>query len=138
VLDTLKNARANGIWVEVSNLVVPELTDSMEGIRQLCAWVVQNLGATTPLHFLRFTPMYKLANLYPTPEKTLRAAAAAARKAGLKFVYLGNVPGSDDNTCCPSCGKPVIERQGYLLRSVSVKHGACAFCGAKMPGVWEG
>ena len=138
VLRTLKIMKEEGVWVEVVNLVVPTLNDNMEEIRKMCLWIKDNLGPETPLHFLRFYPMYKLKNLPPTPVETLEKARQVALKAGLKFVYIGNVPGHPaENTYCPHCGKVLIERVGYGILANNLHQGRCRFCGRKIPGIWK-
>jgi pyruvate formate lyase activating enzyme len=137
VLRSLEVAKKCGMWIEVSTLVVPGWSDDQGMIKNLCTWVRDRLGAGTPMHFLRFFPMYKLANLYPTPTATLLSAQKTAREAGLSFAYVGNVAEADSNTYCPSCKKPVIVRDGYLIKKVDVKKGLCSFCKAKISGVWE-
>ena len=136
VLNTLVAARESGAWLEVSNLVIPGMSDDPGKIRQFIRWVRDNLGADTPLHFLRFHPQYKLENLPPTPVATLEAAWKAALDDGMRYVYLGNVPGHESETTkCAACGKPVIERSGYKLVAVHVTaEGRCGHCGAAVAG----
>ncbi len=139
VLNTLVAARQEGIWLEVSNLVVPGLTDDPGKIGELCRWMRANLGEDTPLHFLRFVPHYRLENLPPTPVETLETAWKIARDAGMRYVYLGNVPGHpSESTRCASCGTVVIRRTGYRLESVDLKEGRCPSCGGVLPGVFGG
>jgi len=138
VLTTLKNLRKIGIWYEIVVLLIPTLNDSQHEIRQMCQWVKSELGAEVPLHFTRFHPMYKIQNLPATPVKTLENARAAAREAGLHYVYLGNVSGHEgENTYCPGCGEIVIGRVGYHIVKNVIKRGACPTCGHRIPGVWE-
>lgn len=138
VLNTLLVAREEGAWLEVSNLVIPGMSDDKEKIRALAKWVAQNLGVDTPLHFLRFVPHYLLKNLPPTPVTTLEMARNLALDLGLKYVYIGNVPGHEaENTFCPGCGKIVIPRVGYRVdRSAFYvsEDGKCKFCGQKIAG----
>ena len=136
VLATLTTAKSLGRWVEVSNLVVPQWTDNLDMIRRLCAWVNTTMGSDTPMHFLRFMPMHKLAALPPTPEATMQSAARIAREEKLRYVYVGNVAGVDQNTYCAKCGKPVVKRDGYVVRDVAVVKGKCRYCGSAIPGVW--
>ncbi|MBL6976299.1 MAG: AmmeMemoRadiSam system radical SAM enzyme [Deltaproteobacteria bacterium] len=138
VLNTLVVAREEGAWLEVSNLVVPGLTDNLADIRKLARWIKGNLGADTPLHFLRFVPHYKMRNVPPTPVATLEAAWKTALDEGLRYVYLGNVPGHpSEDTHCPGCGAVVIHRVGYRLSDVHVgKDGRCGFCGESVAGVF--
>jgi len=129
-------ARKNGIWVEVTNLVVPQWTDKIDTIRRMCEWLCTNMGADTPLHISRFHPMYKLAHLYPTPSEILTQARAVAAEAGIHYVYVGNVGDADIDTHCPSCHKAVIRRRGFLVTENAVVKGACKYCGAAIAGIW--
>jgi pyruvate formate lyase activating enzyme len=137
ILRTLTTAQKLGIWIEVSNLIVPEWSDDPGMIRAMCAWIRANLGEETPMHFLRFFPMHLLANLPPTPEGTMRAAAKIALEEKLKYVYVGNVAGADQSTYCPSCGNAVVERAGFLVTRVAVRNGTCSHCGRKLRGLWQ-
>ena len=83
--------RDAGVWVELTNLIIPEVTDHLDMIREMCQWLVANGLADAPLHFSRFFPRYKLQQLRPTPLSTLKAAKRIAEEAGLQHVYLGNV-----------------------------------------------
>jgi pyruvate formate lyase activating enzyme len=136
VLDTLVRARKLGIWVEVTNLVIPDWTDDLDVIRKMCAWLVQNMGADTPLHFSRFQPMHMLAHLAPTPSEVLTQARDVAVAAGIRYVYIGNVADADSNTYCPSCRKVLVSRNGFWVSGTEVVNGACRYCGAKVPGIW--
>jgi pyruvate formate lyase activating enzyme len=91
VLDTLVTMKEAGVWVEVTNLVVPGVNDDMEMIGKMCEWLVTHGFADQPLHFSRFFPRYKMKNTPPTPLSTLRQARSVALSAGIKHVYLGNV-----------------------------------------------
>jgi len=138
VLNSLKTIKQAGVHLEIVNLVVPTLNDSMEEIRRMCRWISENLGPDVPLHFTRFSPNYRLMNLPSTPVATLEQAIGIAREAGLHYVYIGNVFGhEDDNTLCPNCGKLLIRRAGFDVVENNVKDGRCRFCGQEIPGVWE-
>jgi pyruvate formate lyase activating enzyme len=114
VLRSAKLARELGMHVEVVNLIIPTLNDSPEEIRELVQWVHDNLGDYTPLHFTRFYPYYKLDKLPPTPLHTLETAYNIAKEESMKYVYVGNVPGTEkDNTYCPNCGELLIRRHGF-------------------------
>jgi pyruvate formate lyase activating enzyme len=117
--------------------VVPQWTDNFAMIRAMCAWIRDNVGADTPLHFSRFFPLYQLAQLYPTPAETLARARTIAKDEKLKYVYVGNVPDADSNTYCPHCESLLIERVGYQVQVEGLKNGSCAKCGAVIPGVWK-
>jgi len=138
VLETLKALKQNGVWLEITNLVIPTKNDSERAIQDLCVWVESELGADTPIHFSRFYPQYKLHNLPPTSIETLQRAAAIARTCGIHYVYIGNVPGiPEENTYCPNCHKLLIERRGYSVDLVNVKDGMCLFCGTTIAGRWK-
>lgn len=137
VLKSLEIIHGAGVWLEIVVLLVPTLNDSEDEVRRLAAWVKEKLGPDVPLHFTRFHPTYRLTNLPPTPVATLERAWRAARAEGLRFVYLGNVPGHPaENTVCPGCGEVVIRRMGFRIRADLLKEGHCAGCGRPIPGVW--
>jgi pyruvate formate lyase activating enzyme len=138
VLDGLKIFLEEGVWLEITNLVVPGWTDDMDMIARMCDWLADNGFKDAPLHFSRFHPMYKLTQLPPTPVGTLEQAREIAIKAGIRFVYIGNVPGHEaSNTYCPECGKLVLERKGLRVTTNNLKDGKCGACGAVIPGVWK-
>jgi len=138
VLNTLLTLKRQGVWFEITNLVVPTYTDDLDMIGEMCAWIVKNIGPDHPLHFSRFTPMHKLTGLPMTDVGILEKAAAAARDAGIKFVYIGNVPGHKaTSTYCPGCDKVLLERRGYMISQNNIQNGACKFCGEKIAGVWQ-
>ena len=138
VQNALISAKAAGILVEVTNLIIPTLNDEPEQIRQLAHWVKTNLGAETPLHFSRFFPQYKMRHLPPTSEKTLDTAREIAISEGLDYVYIGNISSEQgQNTYCPSCKVLLIERAGYTILQNRLKDGRCLDCGKEIYGVWK-
>jgi pyruvate formate lyase activating enzyme len=138
VLRTLQTLRQKKVHVEIVNLVITQMNDQPETLAKMCAWIKDELGPLTPLHFSRFYPLYKMQNHYPTPASALEQARDIALKAGLKYVYIGNLPGNKaESTFCHNCGKLVIERTGYRLGEVKIKDGACGHCGTKIPGIWK-
>jgi len=138
VLRTLLELKKLGVLTEIVNLVVPTLNDKEEDFDRLSRWVRENLGEETPVFFSRFTPQYKATHLPATPLETLERAYASARRAGLKFVYLGNVPGHPaESTYCPRCGGALVRRHGYaVLENRIGKDGTCPDCHKKIPGRW--
>jgi pyruvate formate lyase activating enzyme len=137
VMRCLEIMQEAGIWVEITNLVVPTLNDNMHTIRKMCSWIRDNLGSDTIVHFSRFFPMYKLTNLPPTPVKTLEQARDTAMEMGLRFVYAGNVPGHPgESTYCPRCGQVLIQRYSFWIAKNNLISGKCRFCGESIPGVW--
>lgn len=138
VLDTLKLYKDLGVWLEITNLVVPTWTDNLDEIRSMCRWLSNNGFKNTPLHFSRFYPIHKLEQLPPTPVDILNKAAGIATDEGLKFVYTGNVPGEEvSDTKCPGCHSTVIVRQGFRIVSNSIKGGKCNKCGQTIDGIWS-
>ena len=135
---TLKSMKSLGIFVEVTTLVVPGLNDDPSELSDLAAFIVQDLGPETPWHISRFHPTYKLTDRPSTPVQTLTMAREIGLKAGLKYVYTGNVPGNAaENTFCFSCSETVIERRGFQVGNLRLKNGRCTKCGAEIDGVWE-
>jgi len=138
ILNTLKILKQEGVWLEITNLVVPEWTDDLSMIERMCDWLYKNGFDETPLHFSRFHPMYKLTHLSATPVNVLNKAKDIATKSGLKYVYVGNVPGSEaQNTICPKCKTIVVERKGYQILQNNIVNGHCKNCKTKIDGVWE-
>ncbi len=138
ILDTLVTMKDEGVWLEITNLVIPSWTDDMDMIKQMCGWLAQNGFAEVPLHFSRFMPLYKLTQLPPTPVNVLQNARQIAMSEGLKFVYVGNVPGADfETTHCPKCNEVVIERKGFSILQNNLVDGKCKKCGSVVAGVWQ-
>lgn len=138
VLDGLVLARQMGVWLEVTNLVLPTLNDSDRDFADLCRWMKANLGGDTPLHFSAFHPDYRLRNLPPTPTATLERARQVALAEGLAFVYVGNVSTRDGgNTFCPRCGELLLSRRGLTVVQNRLAAGRCPVCRTQVPGVWS-
>jgi pyruvate formate lyase activating enzyme len=138
VLKTLKIIKQEKVHLEIVNLVIPSLNDNLNDIKKMCRWIKDNLGKDVPLHFTRFSPSYKLSELPPTPIKTLEHFVKIAKNTGLKYVYIGNVPGHKyNNTFCPKCKKRVIHRIHFRVLNNMLKGGRCRFCGYKISGIWK-
>jgi pyruvate formate lyase activating enzyme len=136
VLKALEIFREERVWLEVSFLMVPTLSDRPTEIGEFARWVATHLGDTTPFHILRFHPAHRLRNLPRTPVPAMEEALARSRDAGLKHVYLGNVPGHESNhTRCPRCNRQLIERRGYLVTRFEIQGGRCP-CGEAISGVF--
>lgn len=137
VLEAIRTVAKSKIWLEIVYLVIPTLNDSLKDIREMARWVKNEAGDRVPLHFSRFQPLYLVKNLPPTPVSTLEAARDTALEEGLRFVYLGNVPGHPgENTYCMNCRKAVIRRTGFRIEDIQLKGGKCKFCGTPVPGIW--
>jgi len=138
VQNALVLAKASGILVEVTNLVIPTLNDQPDQLRELARWIKVNLGGETPLHFSGFHPRYKMRNLPPTSLKALETARDIAISEGLDYVYIGNVASRHgQNTYCPGCKKLLIERSGYTILQNRLEEGRCPDCKREIYGVWK-
>ena len=138
ILNTLKILHEEGVWLEITNLIIPGWTDDLNMIKKMCDWLYQNELYNYPLHFSRFHPQYKLNQLPPTPVSTLKKAREIALDSGIKFVYIGNAPGADaSNTYCPKCDELLIERKGFRIILINIELGKCKHCQEEIPGVWK-
>jgi len=139
VLETLKALRREtNIWFEITNLMIPTLNDPADETKELCGWILENLGDDVPLHFTAFHPDFKLRDKPNTPPETLHRARKIALEMGLKFVYEGNVYSEGGNTICPGCKRTIVKRWWHQVSGVRISEdGHCTFCGAKIPGVFK-
>jgi pyruvate formate lyase activating enzyme len=138
--------RAKDKWnmhVEVVTNIIPTMNDDDQQLGGIAKWIRDELGELTPWHVTRFYPNHNMMHLPPTPVSTLERACDIGRKAGLKFIYAGNVPGhQSENTICYSCGKVNVKRFGYQAGVVGLNGSRCEFCGVELnfrvPGPKEG
>ncbi len=136
VLDTIKLYKKLGIWIEITTLIIPGHNDSEAELRAIAQFIKHELGTETPWHVSAFYPTYKLLDAARTPPKTLHRAREFGLEEGLRYVYEGNIPGSDgENTYCHNCNKLVIRRYGYSISDYNIKDGGCQFCGAIIDGI---
>jgi len=137
VLENLRRMRQMGTWVEITTLVIPTLNDSDQEFEEIARFIV-SLGPEVPWHLSAFYPTYKMLNLPRTPVPLLHRAREIGIKAGLRYVYCGNIPGEEgEDTFCPHCGQRVIERIGFRVTKNDVVNGACRHCHGKIDGVWN-
>jgi len=136
VLDTLRwLIHESNVWVEVTNLIIPDANDTREEVQQMCDWLLRELGPDVPIHFTAFHPDFRMRDRGNTRPETLLAAYDIAKSAGLRYPYVGNIhAGPQQSTYCPSCRRPVIERVGYDVRRFAVKNQCCTYCGAAIAG----
>ena len=134
VLRTIEICKEEGLFFEITNLVIPDANDDPEMIRDMCIWIREEIGDEYPLHFSRFFPNYKLTNRPATPIKTLEMAYEIALEESLKYVYVGNVGYIAEDTFCPNCGKKIIDRSGYTVKEENIINGRCKFCGYEIFG----
>ncbi len=133
VLENIKGMHDMGIHIEVTNLLIPGYNDSDDDIEALVNFMVSEVAADVPLHFTRFFPHYRMQDIPPTETSTLMRAREMALEAGMKYVYVGNLPGTDaENTYCPSCGELLIKRDGYMVDASRLRSGKCPECGMKI------
>jgi pyruvate formate lyase activating enzyme len=144
VLETLKILKEEKVWIEITNLIIPELNDSEKDINQLISWIKTNIGTDTPLHFSAFFPTYKLIKSKPTDSEILKKARETAIKQGMKYVYLGNIRDNyGETTICPNqkCKKQLIKREGFYILDNKIKSvkskGICPNCKLKIAGIFE-
>jgi len=136
VLDTIERMVGLGVWVEVTTLLIPGWNDSSEELSWLAEFL-RGVSQDIPWHISRFVPAYLATDRPPTPVSTLRRAREIGLEAGLKHVYLGNVPGEGEDTACPSCGALLIRRHGFYVLENRLSEGRCPDCGAEIAGVWS-
>jgi pyruvate formate lyase activating enzyme len=134
ILETAERAKNKwNMHLEVITNVIPTMNDDDEQLTGIARWIHDNLGDLTPWHITRFYPQYQALHLPATPIATLEHALEIGKKAGLKFIYIGNVPGHDgENTKCYNCGKLIIQRQGYSTRITGLEGSHCKYCGADL------
>jgi pyruvate formate lyase activating enzyme len=120
-------------WVEITTLIIPGVNDDEKCLRKIAKRIHEDVDDDTPWHISQYYPRYKFDNP-PTPVKTLEKAFKIGKEEGLKYIYVGNIPGHKENTYCPSCGKVVIERFGFDVLSFNLtKDKKCPSCGEKIP-----
>ncbi len=134
ILEVTKRAKTKwNMHVEVVTNIIPTMNDDDQQLEGIANWIRDELGELTPWHVTRFYPHHQMMHLPPTPVTTLERACEIGQKAGLKFIYAGNVPGhKSESTVCYSCGGLVVERFGYQTRVVGLEGSKCRFCGAEL------
>jgi pyruvate formate lyase activating enzyme len=137
VLDTIRLMHQLGVWVEVTTLIIPGWNDGREELQEIARFI-KEVDPGMPWHVSAFYPTYRMLDRPPTPVATLRMARDIGLEEGLRFVYVGNVPGEGgENTICPVCGTELIARHGYRTRVVNLVDGGCGQCGNRIEGVWQ-
>ena len=139
ILQIINRAKKHwGMHVEIITNLIPGYNDDEEEIKHMVTWICNHLGPETPWHITRFVPHLKLSHLHPTPLPKLERAREIGLEGGLEYVYLGNVTGHPaENTCCPICGKLIIERMNYRILQYHLKGSRCLYCGHEIPGSFE-
>jgi pyruvate formate lyase activating enzyme len=135
VLDAIKLYRDLNIWIEITTLIIPTHNDSSPELEQIASFI-KGLGAEIPWHITAFHPTYRLMDQSPTPMSSLMQAREIGMRAGLRYVYVGNVPGEQgENTYCYKCGELLIERYGFKIVRYGIIDAQCPKCQAKIDGV---
>jgi pyruvate formate lyase activating enzyme len=134
ILETAERAKKKwNMHIEVVTNIIPTQNDDDEQLKGIAQWIHDKIGELTPWHVTRFYPQHQETDLPATPIKTLERALEIGRQAGLKFIYVGNVPGHDgENTRCYNCHSLIVERQGYATRVIGLEDSKCKFCGAEL------
>ena len=147
VLDTLHwLVHESHVWLEITNLLIPDANDSPKDIEAMCRWIFKELGPDVPVHFSAFHPDFQLKDRDVTPPATLATAYDIAERVGIRYIYTGNVFDPErQHTYCPGCGQVVIARHGYSLGDYGVRNGHCRHCQTPIaghfddePGAWGG
>ena len=136
VLDTIRLMKELGVWVEITTLVIPGWNDSDGELRDIARFI-KNLSEDIPWHVSRFWPTYMMTDRPSTPLHTLIRAREIGLVEGLRYVYVGNIPGDNgENTTCPNCGKLIIERVGFAIKQQHMTHEKCSHCQTPIAGIF--
>lgn len=135
VLDTAVRVKKHwNMHLEIVTNVTPTVNDDFQELREMARWIKKDLGEDVPWHVTRFTPYLELSHLSQTPVSTLERAREIGMEEGLRYVYVGNVPGHPwEHTYCPGCGEIVIKRSGFTVEEVSLINGRCGYCDTPIP-----
>jgi pyruvate formate lyase activating enzyme len=140
ILDTIRRLHALGVWVEIVTLLVSGFNDSEPELDALTGFIA-GVSPDIPWHVTAFHADYRMVDPPNTTARMLMHAAAIGRRAGLRFVYAGNLPGRVgdlEHTRCPGCARLLVERHGYLVHTYAVTpDGHCPDCGLSIPGRWD-
>jgi len=136
VLNSIKIMKELGIWVEVTTLVVPGENDSGQELNDIAKFIA-SVDKNIPWHISRFHPDYNFIDHPPTPEATLKKAQDLGKKAGLNYIYIGNVIGFGNDTHCHNCKKLLVKREGFSVLEYNIKQGKCPYCNTVIPGVFS-
>ncbi|VVB51296.1 7-carboxy-7-deazaguanine synthase [uncultured archaeon] len=138
VLEGCRQYRKNGVWLEITTLVIPGQNDDDAQLTGIARFIAEELGADVPWHVTAFHPDYQMKDVPATPVEALQKAYDIGKKAGLRYVYAGNIPHTEaENTLCPKCQTLLIERDYYAIKKNALKVGACPRCSTKIAGVWK-
>jgi len=139
ILDTVQMVHDRGFWEEIVTLVIPGFNDSEDELKQAADFIA-SVSPDIPWHVTAFHQDYHMTENANTTAAQLIRACEIGREAGLNYIYAGNLPGRVgrwEHTWCPNCDELLVERHGYLIRSVRVTpEGKCPSCSQNIPGIW--
>ncbi len=138
VLAAIREYKKLGVWIELTTLLIPGLNDDERELRDIAHFIKTELGEDVPWHLSRFYPAYKMEHWQETPIRSLLRAREVGQEAGLRYIYLGNVPQEEDaeNTICPGCGTVAIRRRGFAMVENQLQAGRCPNCSQFVMGRW--
>jgi len=137
VLDNIERLKANGIWVEITTLIIPELNSSEKELKNIAKFI-KSVDKNIPWHVSAFYPTFKLTNSYPTPPELVIKAREIGLEEGLNYVYTGNIRDyTGQNTYCPECNEILIKRAGYFTEILNLNNDKCSNCGFEIAGIFE-
>ena len=137
VLETITRMKELGVWVEVTTLVIPGWNDSDSELKEIARFI-KGVDPEIPWHVSRFHPTFKMTDRGITPVATLQRARQIGMSEGLKYVFVGNIPGEGgENTICPRCHETVVERKGFSIITQNLEDGKCGKCGELIAGVFQ-
>ena len=136
VLKSIREYKRRGIWIEITTLAIPGENDDADQLNGIARFIADELGTDTPWHVSRFFPRHLMQDHPPTPLQSLERAVEAGEKAGLRYIYEGNVASGREQTLCPFCGAVVVRRNGYTISQINLKDGSCGNCGKPIAGIW--
>jgi pyruvate formate lyase activating enzyme len=137
VKETIRLMKQLGVWIEITTLIIPDHNDSEKDLRDIAGFI-KSVDVSVPWHVTQFYPTYKLTDEPRTPAAKLNKAREIGFEAGLKYIYVGNIPGKGgEDTCCPNCKELLIERFGFTVTVNRVRDGKCFKCGRDIEGIWK-
>ena len=136
VLESIRFMKKLGVWIEITTLVVPGVNDSEEELGNIARFIAE-VDTDIPWHVSRFHPDYRMQDVGATPLEGLHKAWSIGKKAGLRYIYIGNVVGEPAETFCPGCRHAVIRRRGFWLERNDLRETQCPRCGTRVAGVFR-
>jgi len=136
VLESIRLLHAAGIWVEITSLIIPGQNDTAEELKKIAEFIA-GVSKDIPWHVSRFHADYKFSGYPATPEKTLKTAWDLGKKAGLRYIYAGNLDSWGQDTLCPACKKVLIKRKGFTIADKHLLGQLCGYCRAEVSGIFD-